>query len=64
MLSGVRRNKGRAKHDMLPLAANPATLQLGNIPHQYHKFISKLLAVDLSERYQSAQQALLELNNI
>jgi serine/threonine-protein kinase len=64
MLTGVRRNSGQTHRDMLPLAANPPALSLNEIDHQYHDFIEKILAVDITKRYQTAQQALLELNNI
>jgi len=64
MLTGVRRNSGQTHRDMLPLAANPPALSLNEIDHQYHDFIEKILAVDITKRYQTAQLALLELNNI
>ena len=64
MLTGVRRNNGQTQRDMLPLAANPPALHLEAIDHQCHDFIGKILSVDCEKRYQTAQQALLELNNI
>jgi serine/threonine protein kinase len=64
MLTGVRRNSGQTQRDMLPLAANPTTLQLEDIDHQCHDFIGKILSVDCEKRFPTAQQALLELNNI
>jgi serine/threonine-protein kinase len=63
MLTGVRRNNGQTQRDMLPLAANPPALQLEAIEDQYHDFIRKMLSVDCEKRHQTAQQALLELNN-
>jgi serine/threonine-protein kinase len=64
MLTGVRRNSGQTLRDMLPLAANPPALELEGIDQQYHDFIGKILSVECERRFQTAQQALLELNNI
>ncbi len=64
MLTGMRRNNANTTRDMLPLAANPPALELRGIDCHYHEFINRILSVDINKRYQTAHQALLELNNI
>ncbi len=64
MLTGQRRNTGQTNKDRLPMAANPVSLDLDDIDPRYHTFIDKLLADDSTDRYQTAEHALSELNKL
>ncbi len=64
MLAGKRRNTGTSISEMLPLAANPAALELDKIDHRYHPFLNKILSIDIDSRFQSCAEALLELNKV
>jgi len=61
MLTGKRRNQGTSIKEILPLAANPDELNIDHIEEPYRSFLKTILSNKIENRFQSAQEAILQL---